>query len=108
MKGYNNGIVEHLSERYSSCPASKERDELIKCCNECEKIRTQIDTYISEEYAFAVFREYNSPETQLMELASGKMLSWETVFGTEYKDLDLMKKYELVALAEGKGSYKIK
>ena len=106
--GYDTGSVSRFADRYTDCPSSKEKDEIIKLCNKLDDISAKIESFIEKEYSEEVFRVYSKKKPKLVRISTDEVFTWEDAFGTDFDKLEKGLKYSLVGLVEKPTRYRFK
>lgn len=76
--------------------------------HELDKISVDIDDFIENEYAQAVFEYYNKKKPTLVRIRTDEKYAWEEAFGSEFDRIEKTLKHSLVGLVENTGRYRIK
>ena len=89
-------------ERYE-----EKMDEGEDCQTELDLIIAEVDSFIENIYARAVFEHYTPKQPVLIDKRSGKAKSWNSVFSNDFSALSKNLKYALVGLVEGTGQFEL-
>lgn len=106
--GYFTGSVKRYEERYLQCAPSEERDIIIGLCNELDAASSQIDDFIENEYALAVFTQYSKKRPKLIRISTDEVYEWEAAFGTDFSKIEKGLRHSLVGLVEEPTRYRFK
>jgi hypothetical protein len=99
----NNSIYQKYDVASQSSIDSKQTKALKKDLDEISK---EIDRFIENDYAFAVFEIYRKKKPQLVSVSSGEKISWDDAFGDSFDDISKSLRHSLVGLVESPGRYK--
>ena len=94
--------------RHKNCGDCDKAAELKKLAVEVDKAGADIDKYIEDEYAVAVFAYYNKKKPELVRVRTDETYTWEDAFGSDFTKYDKALKHSLVGLVENTGRFKIK
>ena len=99
----NSGTLESILEKVE--PETKRYQ---KTNQELISLTHDIDEFIEERYALAVFEHYEKSQPDLIDNTTEKTVSWGDVFSNDYEKISKNLRHALVGLVEGYGQYRIK
>ena len=94
--------------RHKKCGDCTKSKTILIIARELDKISVDIDDFIENEYAQAVFEYYNKKKPTLVRIRTDEKYAWEEAFGSEFDRIEKTLKHSLVGLVENTGRYKIK
>lgn len=78
-------------------------------CEEAyEKKSREFFDFIENQYSLHMYEKYSAKKPKLIEVKTGKVISWEEGFGTSFDKISKSLRHSLVGLKDGSGRYKIK
>ena len=94
--------------RHRSCGECEKAEEVKAAARELDEISIEIDDYIENTYAPAVFEYYNKKKPTLVRVRTDEKYTWEDAFGSDFSKYDKALKHSLVGLVENTGRYRVK
>lgn len=95
-----------LSRKYEDTLSSGDKAEQIN--RDMEELANRIALFIENEYALAVFEEFNKTRPELIRVKTGETVTWEEGFGTDFEKISKSLRHSLVGLVEEPGRYKLR
>lgn len=89
-----------LEESYNNSGSKKDREE-------ADRVLTEIDSFVEQEYAKDVFETYKKKKPALLKKKDKSKMTWEEVFGDDFESLSKNQRHALVGLVEGSGAYEL-
>lgn len=98
-----------LAEMYKLKHALEEKsNNKITPGSEAERLCSEIDAFIENDYALTVFRYYEKRLPVLIRVRTGEEEDWNKAFGSDFDKVSKSLRHSLVGLVEGGGRYKLK
>lgn len=85
-----------------------ESNERVLPGSELDTFISEIDSFIENDYANAVFQYFAKKQPDLIRIKTGEVVSWDDAFGTDFDNVTKSLRHSLVGLVEGDGRYKLK
>ena len=101
------------TEKELSCAYDKALESGDSSDSEAQKkalddLSIQIFAFIEDEYAKAVYEEYNKRKPDLIRIHTGEVVKWNDAFGDDFDEISRSLRHSLVGLVEEPGRYRFK
>ena len=97
-----------LKEINDRLATEDDANEVKKLKIQSKKLCEEIDSFVLDVYARAVFDVYSIKKPRLIRRLTKEVFTWDEAFGNDFEKIPSSLKESLVGLVEGSGRYKLK
>ena len=97
-----------LQNKYDTLSFEEDKDILHELDLNIELLSEKIDSFIENEYAKAVYKEYSKKKPQLIRISTGETVEWNQAFGDDFESINKSLRHSLVGLVEEHARYRFK
>ncbi|MBR4256093.1 MAG: hypothetical protein IKQ18_02925 [Clostridia bacterium] len=94
--------------RHRNCGECEKLKDVQAAARELDEISIEVDDYIENTYAPAVFEYYNKKKPTIVRVRTDEKYTWEDAFGSDFSKYDKALKHSLVGLVENTGRFRVK